>query len=103
MTLPSKDKIELEEVVNRLTNENTKHRETIEAIQTLLRIRAGSITETLKPIEGIRAILEERDTLNKKVEFLTEALLKIRSYVTDNRIKDAVEWFRKHYNSSSIK
>lgn len=77
-----------------MTTENTKHREELEEVRKLLRFRAGSTTEGLKTVEAVRIVLDERDDLARRFDFMKEGFLTLRALIGDGRLRDAIDYIR---------
>ena len=75
-------------------HENADHREIIKELETVLRFRAGAEVVGLKPVEALKCLLSERESLKDKIEEYKTAIKTIRSLVFDGRLKETLEWIR---------
>lgn len=85
---------QLDQAVNRLTQENARHRETIEEIIRTLRLRGGQDVDGLKPIEALKTILDARDKNLDLLDRFREAIKTTRSLISEGRIRDTLEYIR---------
>lgn len=77
----------LEEAISRLSRENAKHREELEQLAAMMRLRSSSPVSSvdvscLKPTAALAAILDSRDDLAKKLTKLEALLAGIKAVLT---------------------
>lgn len=95
VSLSSSEEVEnLERAVDRLMRENSGHRETIQELETLIRLRGGSGVAGLKPVDALKHFLSEREMLLAKIEDYKQAIRTVRGLVFDGRLKETLEWIR---------
>ena len=94
------DRKRLEAAISRLSQENARHREDLEQLAAVIRLRAGQDVDVscLKPIAALNKILDSRDDLVKKSETLVEVIGQVRLLLSsrgNQAAKEVLDYVRK--------
>jgi len=94
----------LEAAISRLSQENAKHREELEQLAAIIRLRAGQDdVACLKPAAALNKILDSRDDLAKKADLLTEVIGNIKLLLTSRgaqATREILDYVRKKLGGS---
>jgi len=100
----SEDRKMLEAAISRLSQENAKHREELEQLAAIIRLRAGQDdVACLKPAAALNKILDSRDDLAKKADLLTEVIGNIKLLLTSRgaqATREILDYVRKKLGGS---
>ena len=85
------DKLDINDPMVRLMQENAKHRECIENLKTLLRCNFTKDTEGLKLESAVALVIKEHDKALDLIAQLKTQVTEIKKLLTNNQNKDALE------------
>lgn len=86
-----KEKIEnLNQVVQRLIDENSQLRRKVDEVEVLLRHRAPNASG-LKLVASVATLLNDRDRAQDRIGFFRDELKKVQSMLSAKQFKEAIQ------------